>query len=132
MLDYKTMMEQLDDDTELLTELTELFLGAYPQEIRSLRAAVERNDSQGVTQAAHSLKGMVSNFRADCVAATALQLEILGREAQLADAPKVLHLLVHQMDEMARQLREIQAPSSLSAQLVKPYLPVSRAFVGKA
>jgi HPt (histidine-containing phosphotransfer) domain-containing protein len=58
---------------------------------------------------AHALKGGVGNFFAMSVYETAYQLEIMGRDGQLADAPSVLAELEKQLADMNAEISNIVA-----------------------
>lgn len=74
-LDRAAILQQLDGDTGLLTELFKLFLEEAPQLVESMRKAIEQGDSQTLARSAHSLKGAVNNFFAHRTAGAAAKLE---------------------------------------------------------
>ena len=75
----------------------------------AVRDSVEHGSADVVRRAAHAFKGSVANFTTDGVAATALELETIGREGRLADAPGVFAKLERQLAVLTDQLREFEA-----------------------
>lgn len=88
--DKEKVLANLDDDEELLGQLIEMYGEDEPRMLASVAAAVAAGDAESLYSAAHALKGAVSNFCAERAQAKAQQLERLGRERKLADAPAAL------------------------------------------
>ena len=58
-----------------------------------------------ICRAAHVFKGSVSNFATAGPTATAFELETVGREGRVADAPAVLARLEREVASLLDQLR---------------------------
>jgi PAS domain S-box-containing protein len=71
---------------DLLGELVQLFLGDLPDQVRTIRAAIEAKDSTALRREAHRLKGSSQQMGASRLAAFCLQLEQLGKEERVTDA----------------------------------------------
>ena len=71
----------------------------------SLREAVEAGDPVRVAQAAHALKGAVSNVEAGAAFAAATRLEDLGRAGDLPGAVEQLGAVERDMSELIAALR---------------------------
>ena len=74
-LDRASILERLEGNQELLTELIQLFLGEAPQLIEAMRIALQQGDMQELGRSAHSMKGAASNFSAYGTVSAASQLE---------------------------------------------------------
>jgi HPt (histidine-containing phosphotransfer) domain-containing protein len=74
-LDRGSILERLEGNSELLTELVQLFLGEAPQLIEAMRKALQRGDLRELRRSAHSLKGAAGNFLAHGTVSAASQLE---------------------------------------------------------
>src|SRR3984893_2474247 len=74
-LDRGSILERLEGNSELLTELVQLFLGEAPQLLEAMRKALQQGDMQELRRSAHSLKGAAGNFLAHGTVSAALQLE---------------------------------------------------------
>jgi two-component system sensor histidine kinase/response regulator len=81
--DRADLMQRLDDDLELISELVQIFLEDAPQLVEELGAAIARGDAVQVNRSAHSLKGSASNFSAGPVVASASRLEQMGKAGDL-------------------------------------------------
>jgi HPt (histidine-containing phosphotransfer) domain-containing protein len=62
--DLLAFRDQLDQDTELMSEIVSLFLEESATQLRDLRAAVTSNDHNRVSCIAHSLKGSLGTLYA--------------------------------------------------------------------
>ncbi len=80
-------------DVELLKEIAIIFLEDYPKVLAEIRDAIADGDAKQLESSAHTLKGSVANFGAAAVVASALQLEQMGRAAQLEQSSEVLRAL---------------------------------------
>jgi HPt (histidine-containing phosphotransfer) domain-containing protein len=90
ILDLDALLESVGGDCELLDELAGTFSAEVPGWISSLRTAVSSGDSQTVYRVAHGLNGAIGYFKAPRVREPAVELEAMGREGRLAEAPPVL------------------------------------------
>jgi PAS domain S-box-containing protein len=84
------LLERLDGDRAFLAELTELFRGDYPRQIRAIQDAIEQNDALGVKQASHALKGALCNLAALRAGEMAADLERIGGSGDLELARRSL------------------------------------------
>jgi HPt (histidine-containing phosphotransfer) domain-containing protein len=70
-----SILERLEGNQELLTELIQLFLGEAPQLIEAMRNALQQADMPELRRSAHSMKGAASNFSAYGTVSAASRLE---------------------------------------------------------
>jgi len=54
--------------------------------METIQSAIHQQDAVRLRQAAHTLKGEVSNFGARAAVEAALRLEMMGRDEELTDA----------------------------------------------
>jgi CheY-like chemotaxis protein len=83
-------LARMGGDAVLLREIAGSFLEDCPEAIKRIGAAVAAGDAAEIRQAAHALKGAVSNFSVGPVYEAAREMERLGREGELAAAGKAL------------------------------------------
>ncbi len=83
----------LGGDEELLKQLIEMYVEDEPRLVADIEAAVIEGDAEALHNAAHALKGAVSNFCAGRAQTGAAQLERIGRDKRMADAPQALEAL---------------------------------------
>jgi PAS domain S-box-containing protein len=114
-LPWAAALAEVGGDRQLLAQLADIFLEEYPKEMTALRRAIDRGDAPGLQQAAHTLKGELNTFAARTAFATALQLETLGRQGDLAAAGATLATLAQEVDRLRPALtalaREARGPS---------------------
>lgn len=92
-LDWQGALRNLEGDEDFLCELAEMFLEQYPNMLAAVESAVAGGVAEEIKRAAHALKGSSQVIGGKAVAAAALELEILGREANLDEAGPALEKL---------------------------------------
>lgn len=92
-VDRAAVLDRVGGDEELLREITSIFLTEYPTLLDEIRAAVQAGDPSRLERFAHTLKGSVANFGAAEATRAAYELEKIGREQQLQEAPAALRAL---------------------------------------
>jgi HPt (histidine-containing phosphotransfer) domain-containing protein len=101
------LLDRVGGDSDLLREITTIFLEEYPQLLEDIRSAVARCDDHLLERSAHSLKGSVSNFGAESATAAAYSLEQLGRQKDAASAAGQLQKLEAELSALLPPLRAI-------------------------
>lgn len=75
VFDRAAALESVGHDTQLLTELIEIFLADSPKWLRDLQAALDTNQADHARRLAHSLKNSAGYFGADHVRQLAFDIE---------------------------------------------------------
>jgi len=81
------LLARVENDWDLLRDLAGIFKEDFPRYEESLRTSIESGNTTQTAEAAHSLKGMLSNLAAAGAAAAASELEQLakqGRQSELS------------------------------------------------
>jgi HPt (histidine-containing phosphotransfer) domain-containing protein len=107
VLDRSTLLERVGGDTRALAELVRLFLADHPEQLARIRRAIEARDARGLRDAAHALKGAVSNFAAPAATESALRLQRMGDSGDLSGARSACRLLEEQLEQVKRALGAI-------------------------
>ncbi len=107
VLDTGELMARVDNDTDLLKEIVDLFIEDCPRLMSRLQNAIACGDANEVERAAHSLKGSVGSFAARPAYNTALKLEQIGKSGELSEAPDVYAALERQIAELKHALLEM-------------------------
>jgi len=105
--DREAAMARVGGDTELLRELAELFREEYPRSLAHMREAIDSHNPIELRNAAHGIKGSVANFGAKPAVDAAWDLEKMGRDARLADAPQALAALEQALASLQTELSAI-------------------------
>jgi HPt (histidine-containing phosphotransfer) domain-containing protein len=69
-----------------------------------IRRAAERGDAPTVGYAAHTIKGMISNFCSPAAHASASEVESLGKRGDMAAAPEAVKVLDARLEELIADL----------------------------
>ncbi len=98
---------RIGGDEELLQELCQIFLEESPKLMQKLQQAVKEGDSDGVTRAAHSLKGESSYLGASGTSQAARKLEEMGRCKDLSRASETFTVLEREVAGLHHDLKEL-------------------------
>jgi CheY-like chemotaxis protein len=102
-----TLLLDFDNDWSFLSEVVEVFFSDYPKQFETMRRAVGSGDSAAFRRAAHSLKGMLRNFRAETGAEKAFELEKMGEAGTLTGTEAQIDVLEHMVKDLEQELREV-------------------------
>jgi len=81
-LDRPSLMARFEGDTELFEEVSAVFIDDCPRMLAELKSARDRGDLVALREAAHALKGAVSNFTEGAARDAALATEQQARQGQ--------------------------------------------------
>jgi len=103
------MITRLGGDEQLARQLVTLFIGECPRMLAQVRDSVAEGSADLIRRAAHAFKGSVSNFTTGGPTTIAFELECLGRDNRVADAPAALATLEREVASLLDQLRAFDA-----------------------
>jgi CheY-like chemotaxis protein len=106
-VDNTLLLKAFDGDWNFLKEVVEVFLDDYPRLLDNLRRSFNEGDCDTFMRSAHSLKGMLKNFRADTAAQIAFDLEKKGQAADLKGVQPDIESLAAQIAEVDKTLRNM-------------------------
>ena len=106
-IDRVSLLERVEGDQELLTEMIHLFQGDAPNLLTAMRDALQCADMAVLERSAHSLKGAVSNLSAEVTAAAAFQLEIDAKNKDAEAAKKSLAEVERAVQRLLPALAEL-------------------------
>ena len=106
-VDNTSLLKAFDGDWNFLKEVVEVFIEDYPRLLDNLRRSFNEGDCDTFMRSAHSLKGMLKNFRADAAAEVAFDLEKKGRKADLNGVQADIESLAAQIAEVDNTLRNM-------------------------
>jgi PAS domain S-box-containing protein len=106
-IDQVSLLERVEGDRELLTEMIHLFQEDAPKLLTAMRDALQRGDMAVLERSAHSLKGAASNLSAKATAAAALQLENDAKSKDAESAKKSLAEVERAVERLLPALAEL-------------------------
>ena len=80
LIDRVSLLQRVEGDQELLTEMVQIFMEEAPGLMNVMRGALQSGDMLVLERSAHSLKGAVSNLSCKSAANAALKLERDAKE----------------------------------------------------
>src|SRR4051794_9437357 len=102
----RELLGSVDSDWSFLGDAVRMLAEDAPGLLVALRCAIDTGDGPAIERAAHTLKGMVSNFYAPDVQASALALERLGKRGSCPEALSALHELESYMNALVADLSD--------------------------
>ena len=107
--DENELLERVDNDWDFLGDTVQMLAGDAPGLLADVRRAVDTGDAPRVGSAAHTLKGMISNFCAPAAHASATAVEQIGKSGHLSDAPPALQTLEADVSALVADLTSFVA-----------------------
>ena len=101
-------LRHLHGDSDFFAELVDLFFESLADLMPEISSAISNGDTKTLETAAHSLKGMVSEFRDTGAVEAAEGLESAAHDGNLLEAEPALDRLVRQIDELESALAELR------------------------
>jgi two-component system, sensor histidine kinase and response regulator len=86
VFDLAGTLRRLGGDTNLLSDLVQLYSEDSPRLLARLHAGIESHRSDEVRHAAHSLRGLAANFGASILTQSLLRIEEAAAEGRLDEA----------------------------------------------
>ena len=106
VFDDRELLERVDNDWDLLGETVEMLATDGRALIEEIRQSLAKQDAAGVARAAHTLKGMISNFCAPAAQESALAVEKIGKSGDLANAAEPIRIAGEQLEALVAALNE--------------------------
>ncbi|MBD3181476.1 response regulator [Candidatus Poribacteria bacterium] len=104
ILDKSELMERFAGDTDLLAEVTSLFLQTYPEMMSAIRDAIQKDDSQLLYTEAHNLKGTLGNLAALTAYEESYKLEKISLKGDMEEAKRIFENLQKEIQRLSKAL----------------------------
>jgi CheY-like chemotaxis protein len=82
-------LPRFGDDFEFFKTMLGEFIKNLPERISTLEEAIKKNDVQGVTRAAHNMKGASANFSSEAIRSFAGEIEMNGHNGNIDSAAEL-------------------------------------------
>lgn len=112
IIDIPELIERLDNDFELYTELLDLFIDDSASLISQIENAINNRDPEALRKTAHTLKGAVANFSAPAAYKAASILEQIGINKELTNAGAQFLKLKTEIDSVIKEMKKIAQKGS--------------------
>ncbi len=109
--DDSSLLARVGGDAKLLRSIVHTFASDYPEKLRNIKRAIARKDAPGLASAAHAMKGAVAIFGAEDAVESAVELQQMGRQGNLANAPASFTKLDEALARLNAKLREYAPPA---------------------
>ena len=108
LLDLQNVLLRFGGDAAFAAECAELLEAELPGMVTALHAAFAGSSPDGVSRAAHTLKGAVSNFWEQGPARTAARIDSLARDGRLDAARPLVARLEEELTTLTAALRGLR------------------------
>ncbi len=105
-VDVERALARAAGSKDFLEEMLQHFVSSIPDQIKDLEETLKDADPEKLAKQAHSLKGSASTLGADAIASLARDIEMLGKENDLARGRGILGELegeIHRLKDFMRQ-----------------------------
>jgi two-component system, sensor histidine kinase and response regulator len=112
VFDEKELLDRIDNDWEFLAETVQMLSTDGRALMAEVRRALDACDAAALGRAAHTLKGMISNFCSPTTQASAFAVENIGKEGDLSSAPEAVTVLETDLDALIAALNDFVSTRS--------------------
>jgi two-component system, sensor histidine kinase and response regulator len=102
--DYAGSLRRMGNDQGLFQEMIELLRADAPPLLATVRAAQHDGDAANLQRAAHTLKGLASNFGAQRATTASATVEKMAKAQQFDGMPAAIQELEESLDELIAAL----------------------------
>ena len=114
VLDWSVALENVDQDRDLLRDVTAAFVEECPQMAALVESSIAAGDGTSLSRAAHTLKGGMRMFGASAPMEVAAKLEATAGQGDVAAAAEIYAGLKPMLAEVMQELKAFVAnPESL-------------------
>jgi CheY-like chemotaxis protein len=107
-VDRRALLDRLGGDSQLLSELIEIYLSESPSLLAAAQRALREKNGQDLARAAHTIKGSAGNFIARATLETAEQLEAFAEQEDFSRAQEAMSGLEREMERLGRALNALR------------------------
>lgn len=104
--DFKPLLEMLDHDYEALKDILLNLQKDLPEQFASMHTHFEYKDFEGLQMTAHTLRGAVSNIKADSLCRLAMGIETLARGKDLDGIEPLLNQMKSEIFIVTKAITE--------------------------
>lgn len=108
IVDLKDALDRVQDDKDLLCELFDIFCEDFPAKRDKLRVAFEKGDTTQFQMIAHGFKGATGNISARQMHENCVELDKIGKAAEIAGSKDRLDLLDRQFEELKGEIARLK------------------------
>ena len=108
ILDLPELMERVQEDTDLILELFDIYTTDFVAKRKALEEAIKKNQVETLRSVAHSLKGSSGNISAKKLHGLFYKLEDMGKKGAVTGAQDILKEVDTQYEALKVRMGEIQ------------------------
>jgi len=105
LIDIQDLRSRLENDLDLLKELSQVFFTDYNKLLQRIDNAIKTKDTVQLIKSAHTIKGAVANFSAKIAYEASLRLENIGKSGNIENADQAFSDLKEIIEETRTALQ---------------------------
>ncbi|HEV2222936.1 MAG TPA: response regulator [Candidatus Acidoferrales bacterium] len=103
------LLERVQGDRELLTEIVHLFETGLPAILQGLHESIAREDAVEIARVAHTLKGSVGNFGRGAACRAVEEMESFAKQSDIARTANAFVVVERELKELLAALEPFRA-----------------------
>ena len=107
LIDRDSIEKFIEGDTELLADLSVIFVRFLPSSLAKMNLAIADRDSGMLRETAHQLKSQLSYFFCESLIEQVSQLEELAKDGQIEQTPTKVTQVSQGVDCLLEELRTL-------------------------
>jgi CheY-like chemotaxis protein len=107
-VDRDALLDRLGGDSQLLSELIEIYLDQNPSLLAAAQRALQEKNARELARVAHTIKGSAGNFLAHATVETAERLEAFAMEGDFLRARETMSALGREMERLEHALNALR------------------------
>jgi PAS domain S-box-containing protein len=107
-VDRDALLDRLGGDSQLLSELIEIYLNQNPSLLAAAQRALQEKNARELARVAHTIKGSAGNFLAHATVQTAERLEAFAEEGDFSRAREAMSALGREMERLDQTLNALR------------------------
>jgi HPt (histidine-containing phosphotransfer) domain-containing protein len=108
IFDYQDCLRRLGGDAQLFNDILDIFLEDAPLLLEQARSSLASGDSETLTRAAHTIRGLSANFAAASAVSASYAVELHAREQKLEMAAQCLPRLESEVHRLEAALADFR------------------------
>jgi CheY-like chemotaxis protein len=108
-LDRCALLDRFEGDSQLLSELIDIYLSQSPSLLSAAQRALEEKNGRELARLAHTVKGSAGNFNARETVRTAERLETFAEAGDFVRAQEAIGLLQQEMERLSHALDSVRS-----------------------
>lgn len=101
----ENLVAMFDGDEDIFVEIRDDFVSTYPEMVEAVVEAAKNQDHEKLHISAHTMKGVLATFCADELREVAFEIEMMGKDNNLARSVERAEFLAKEIEALIEELK---------------------------